>query len=181
MRIETPRLRLRPWEERDRAPFAALHADPVVMLDQGGPIDRAASDEKLDWYREAFENFGFCSWAIESRAGAFLGYAGIMPAELPHPLGAHHEAVWRLKREAWGQGYASEAARAALNDVFTRARLPIVFAYTAPDNLRSQAVMNRLGMRREPARDFTHDYENYPAWHGLVWVAEPDKQNRAIG
>ena len=173
MRIETPRLLLRPWNDDDRAPFAALHADPEVMLDQGGPIDRAASDEKLDWYREAFEKLGFCSWAIESRAGEFLGYAGIMPAELPHPLGAHHEAVWRLKRSAWGQGYASEAARAALNDVFNRARLPIVFAYTAPDNLRSQAVMNRLGLRRDPARDFTHDYENFPAWHGLVWVAEP--------
>ena len=173
MLIETPRLRLRPWNDLDRAPFAALHADPEVMLDQGGPIDRAASDEKLDWYREAFKDFGFCSWAVESRGGDFLGYAGIMPAELPHPLGAHHEAAWRLKRSAWGHGYACEAARAALHDVFTRLRLPIVLAYTAPDNLRSQAVMARLGLRRDPSRDFTHDYENFPAWHGLVWVATP--------
>src|SRR5262245_41734939 len=114
MLIETPRLRLRPWTDRDRGAFAELHADPDVMLDQGGPIDRAASDEKLDWYNEAFEKLGFCSWALESRDGQFLGYAGIMPVELPHPLGTHHEAVWRLKRSAWGYGYASEAAKAAL-------------------------------------------------------------------
>jgi RimJ/RimL family protein N-acetyltransferase len=172
--IETPRLRLRSWTDADRAPFAALHADPVVMQDQGGPIDRAASDEKLDWYREVFETLGFCSWAVESRDGEFLGYAGIMPAELPHPLGAHTEVLWRLKLGAWGHGYATEAARAALHYAFTRVSLPIIFAYTAPGNLRSQAVMNRLGMRRDPSRDFTHDYENYPAWHGLVWVATPD-------
>ena len=82
--------------------------------------------------------------------------------------------LWRLKRSAWGLGYASEAARAALRDGFTRVRLPIVFAYTAPDNLRSQAVMARVGLRRDPVRDFTHDYENFPAWHGLVWVAGPE-------
>jgi RimJ/RimL family protein N-acetyltransferase len=173
MLIETPRLRLRPWTDADRAPFAALHSDPDVMRDQGGPIDRAKSDEKLDWYGEAFEQFGFCSWAVESHAGEFLGYSGVMPAETPHPLGEHFEVVWRMSRSAWGHGYAPEAARAALHDVFRRARLPIVFAYTAPDNLRSQAVMNKLGLRRDPARDFTHDYENFPAWHGLVWVAEP--------
>jgi RimJ/RimL family protein N-acetyltransferase len=174
MLIETLRLRLRPWTDMDRDAFATLNADPIVMLDQGGPIDRAASDEKLDWYSEAFRDFGFCSWAVERRDGAFLGYAGIMPVELPHPLGAHHEAVWRLNRAAWGHGYASEAARAALHDVFTRIRLPIVYAYTAPDNVRSQAVMVRLGLRRDPSLDFTRDYENFPAWHGLVWVAEPD-------
>jgi RimJ/RimL family protein N-acetyltransferase len=174
MPIETSRLRLRPWTSLDRETFAALHADPQVMLDQGGPIDRAASDEKLDWYREAFDTFGFCSWAVENHAGEFLGYAGVMPAETPHPLGEHFEAVWRMKRSAWGQGYAPEAARAALRDVFTRARLPIVFAYTAPDNLRSQAVMAKLGLRRDPARDFIHDYENFPAWKGLVWVADSD-------
>jgi RimJ/RimL family protein N-acetyltransferase len=173
MLIETPRLHLRPWADRHRAEFAELHADPEVMLDQGGPIDRAVSDEKLDWYSDAFRRFGFSSWAVESHAGAFLGYAGVMPAETPHPLGEHHEVVWRMKRSAWGHGYAAEAARAALRDVFARARLPIVFAYTAPDNLRSQSVMNKLGLRRDPARDFTHDYDNYPAWHGLVWVATP--------
>jgi RimJ/RimL family protein N-acetyltransferase len=133
MRIETPRLRLRPWVERDRAAFAELHADPVVMRDQGGVIDRSASDEKLDWYVEAFLSLGYCSWALETRAGEFLGYTG-MPVEPPHPLGAHTEILWRLKRSAWSHGYATEAARAALDDAFTRARLPIVFAYAAPDN-----------------------------------------------
>jgi RimJ/RimL family protein N-acetyltransferase len=74
-------------------------------------------------------------------------------------------------RRAWGHGYAAEAARAALKDAFDRAGLVELLAYTAPDNLRSQAVMARLRLRREPTRDFTADYNGLRAWRGLVWVA----------
>jgi RimJ/RimL family protein N-acetyltransferase len=74
-------------------------------------------------------------------------------------------------RSAWGHGYATEAARAALNDAFTRVGLAEVVAYTAPDNLRSQAVMSRLQLERDPSRDFTADYDGVKAWRGLVWVA----------
>jgi RimJ/RimL family protein N-acetyltransferase len=173
MVIDTPRTRLRCWREADRKPFAAMHAHPEVMRDAGGPIGRAASDAKLDRYAAAFSRHGFCRWAAESRDGRFLGYAGIMPSPEDHPLGPHFHIGWRLTRSEWGRGYASEAARAALRDVFTRVGLEEVVAYTAPDNPRSQAVMDRLRLQRDPSRDFTAHYDGVGAWHGLVWIARP--------
>lgn len=176
--IETPRLILRRWRESHCDAFAAMNADPEVMADLGGPIDRAASDAKLDRYAAAFGQAGFGRWAIdardfEDRAGAFLGYAGVMPAGPDHPLGRHFEIGWRLTRAAWGHGYASEAARAALDDVFGRVGLTEVVAYTAPDNLRSQAVMVRLRLSRDASRDFTLQDSKVGRWRGLVWVARP--------
>jgi RimJ/RimL family protein N-acetyltransferase len=82
-----------------------------------------------------------------------------------------------LVRHAWGHGYATEAARAALSDAFTRVGLTEVLAYTALDNLRSQAVMDRLQLRRDPSRDFTADYDTVKGWRGLVWVARSTMQN----
>jgi RimJ/RimL family protein N-acetyltransferase len=173
MVIDTPRIRLRGWREADREALAAMHADPEVMLDYGGPISRAASDVKLDRYAAAFDCHGFCRWLVESRAEGFLGYAGVMPSPAAHPLGPHFEIGWRFTRGAWGRGYATEAARAALHDVFARALLREVLSYTAPDNFRSQAVMERLRLERDPARDFTADYDGIASWRGWVWVARP--------
>ncbi len=171
MVIDTPRTRLRCWQEADRGAFAALHAHPEVMHDLGGPISRAMSDAKLDRYVAVFNSYAFCRWAVESRDGDFLGYAGVMPSPKGHPLGPHFEIGWRLMRNAWGHGYATEAASAALHDVFTRVGLEEVVTYTAPDNLRSQAVMDRLRLRRDPSCDFRADYAGVGMWHGLVWIA----------
>jgi RimJ/RimL family protein N-acetyltransferase len=171
MVIDTARLRLRCWRAADREAFGAMNADPDVMLDLGGPISRTASDAKLDRYAATFARLGFCRWALESRDGDFLGYAGVMPRpDAHHPLGPHFEIGWRLARHAWGRGYATEAARAALHDAFARIGLSEVVSYTAPDNLRSRAVMGRLGLQRDPSRDFTAVYERVGAWRGLVWV-----------
>lgn len=171
--IETPRLRLRRWEERDRAPFAAMNADPVVMHDLGGPISRADSDAKYHRFASAFTQGGLSRWVVERRDGLFLGYAGVL-YRAEHPaLGPHHDIGWRLVREAWGHGYATEAAKAALRDAFTRANLKEIVSYTSPDNLRSQAVMERLGLARAPSRDFTADY-GQGDWRGLVWIARRD-------
>jgi RimJ/RimL family protein N-acetyltransferase len=172
MIIATPRLRLRPWLETDRGAFAAMHADPEVMVDTPRLLDRGESDAKLDRYTAAFERLGFCRWALETLDGDFVGYTGVMPARASHPLGPHHEMGWRLVRAAWGKGYATEAARAALSDAFQRVGLSEVLAYTAPDNARSQAVMARLELQRDPARDFTASDGEAP-WTGLVWVARP--------
>ena len=170
MIARTSRLVLRPWRPEDRAPFAALNADPEVMRDLGGPLTRAASDAKLGRYITTFERHGCSRLVIEDRNG-FVGYAGVMPAAPDHPLAPHAEIGWRLVRAAWGKGYATEAARAALGDAFARLGVDEVLAYTEIDNLRSQAVMERLGLRREPLLDFDVLNDDVP-WHGLVWVAE---------
>jgi len=170
--LRTSRLTLRPWREADRGAFAALNADPEVTWDMGGPLKRVESDTKFDRYVSTFDRHGFCRRAIEDSRHQFLGYAGVMPSPSDHPLGPHAEVGWRLARSAWGQGYATEAAGVALIDVFTRVGLSEVLAYTSSDNARSQAVMRRLGLRREPVRDFSHAYDNRP-WDGLVWVARP--------
>jgi RimJ/RimL family protein N-acetyltransferase len=168
--LRTARLTLRPWREEDRTAFAALNADPEVTWDMGGPLSRAQSDAKFDRYVATFERHGFSRLAIE-QSRVFVGYAGVMPSTRDHPLGPHAEIGWRLVRDAWGKGFASEAARATLEDAFHRVGLPEVLAYTSADNARSQAVMARLGLRRDPSRDFDAAYGD-TLWHGLVWVAE---------
>lgn len=177
MIIDTLRTRLRPWREADREAFAAMTADPDVMLDLGGPMSRATSDAKLDRYVATFHRHGVCRLAVESRDGDFLGYAGVMPLSEDHPLGPHFDIGWRLIRSAWGLGYATEAARAALADAFTRLGLKEVLSYTAADNLRSQRVMERLGLQRDPTRDFTMDRDGGGVWRGWVWVARPGTPN----
>lgn len=172
--IRTKRLVLRPWRDEHRAPFAEMHADPDVMLDLGGPIGRSESDAKLDRYRRAYAEHGLSRGAVETLDGDFLGYAGVMPRLSPeHPLGAHLEVEWRLVRTAWGNGYATESARAALDEAFRRVGSGEIISYTSADNPRSQAVMARLGLRRDTRRDFTAEYEGVGWWHGLVWVALP--------
>ena len=169
--LRTARLWLRPWCEAYRDAFAALHADRAVMADLGGPIDRAGADAKFDRYRDAAADRGVSRWAIDDGSGAPVGYAGVMfRPDASHPLGLHHEIGWRLARRAWGMGYATEAASAALADAARRGSRP-VYAYTGPDNQRSQAVMARLALRRVPSLDFTAGYAR-GAWHGLVWVAD---------
>ena len=172
MIIETPRLRWRNWRDEDRAAFAALHADPEVMADYGGPLDASASDVKLARYRTAFDGHGYTRWAVEDRDGTFLGYVGLMPSPPAHPLGPHADIGWRLNRFAWGQGIATEAAIAALQDGFTRCGLSEILAHTTVENLRSQAVMARLGMRRDPSRDF-EEPDGTRLWRLLVWAATP--------
>jgi RimJ/RimL family protein N-acetyltransferase len=172
--IRTKRLELLPWRDEHRSSFAAMHADPAVMHDLGGPIGRAASDAKLDRYCASYAEHGFARWAVETVDGDFLGYSGVMPRlSSEHPLGIHFEIGWRFTRKAWGHGYATESAKAALDDAFRRTGLKEILSYTSADNLRSQAVMARLELQREPCRDFSAEYGSAGLWRGLVWVAFP--------
>ena len=177
LKIKTRNLRLVLWGEQHRAAFAAMHADPVVMADQNGPIDPTESDAKFDRYRLGWIEEGVSRWAIENRDGSFLGYTGVVHRlDEADSLGAHFEIGWRLVVNAWGHGYATESAQAALLDAVARVRPSEILTYTSPDNLRSQAVMSRLKLRRMPKRDFVVEKASGGVWQGLVWQAHAGAQ-----
>ncbi|MET0294162.1 MAG: GNAT family N-acetyltransferase [Phenylobacterium sp.] len=164
--IRTERLVLRPWRDADLDAMAAMHRDVEVMADAGGVQDGTQAEARITRYQAAIDRLGYGRWAVEDHAGAWLGYVGVMPIAPDHPLAPGDEAGWRLVRSAWGQGYASEGARAAIAHALDTIGLAEVVAYTAPDNHRSQAVMCRLGLERRPDRDFT-----FRGFRGLVWCA----------
>lgn len=168
--IRTDRLILRPWRDADLDGLAGMLADAEVMADYGGPLDRENAARKLARYRDAYERSGFSRFAVTDPDGGFLGYVGIMPVDSGHPVGPGVEIGWRLVRRAWGQGLATEAARASLEDGFARHGFDEVLSYTEPANLRSQSVMRKLNLERDTARDFETVNDGH-AWRGLVWVA----------
>ncbi|MEQ8265948.1 MAG: GNAT family N-acetyltransferase [Parvibaculum sp.] len=155
--LETARLILRPWRDEDFAPFAAMSADPAVMEFLIGPLDRAASDAVATRLKAHSETHGFGFWALELPGIApFIGFAGLIHVSFDAHFAPAVEIGWRLARDYWGKGYATEAARAACAHGFGPLALEEIVALTVPANTRSQAVMQRLGMTRDPADDFDH-------------------------
>ncbi|MBS0369748.1 MAG: GNAT family N-acetyltransferase [Proteobacteria bacterium] len=156
LEIDTPRLRLRQWRAADRAPFAALNADPRVMAHFPSTLDRTASDAIAERSEALIAERGWGFWAVERRdSGDFIGFVGLNVPTAALPFSPCVEIGWRLVHAAWGQGLASEAARAALTAGFETLGLAEIVSFTALSNRRSQAVMERLGMRRT-AEDFDH-------------------------
>jgi RimJ/RimL family protein N-acetyltransferase len=155
--LSTDRLLLRPWRESDREPFAALNADPAVMEYFAKPLDRSESDAMVARIMDHFDSHGFGFWAVEARnVGDLIGMVGLAIPRFETHFTPCVEIGWRLAREHWGKGYATEAARAALRYGFERLGLGEIVAFTVPQNARSRAVMDKLGMTRSPADDFDH-------------------------
>lgn len=153
--IRTERLVLREWREADREPWAEMSADPAVMEFFPATLDRAAADAAFDRFSTALEQRGWGLWALEYE-GRFLGFTGLNPVGFEAPFAPATEIGWRLRREAWGRGFATEAARAAVAHAFAELGLLELVSFTAVGNLRSRAVMERLGMTHDPAEDFDH-------------------------
>ncbi len=147
--IHTERLALRQWAAGDREPFATLNADPVVMEHFPAPLTREQSDAFLNRIEAHFQTHGYGLWAVE-RAGKLLGLTGLNWAE-GLEFSPALEVGWRFTPPAWGHGYATEAARAALEVGLEQA--DSVVSFTAIVNERSWRVMERLGMVRESVFD----------------------------
>ena len=144
--VLTGRLRLRRWTDDDRQPFAALNADPEVMRHLPAVLDRATSDALLDRVIGVWAERGIGLWAVERRSdGLLLGWTGLNPMPDGTPGAGAWEVGWRLARAAWGHGYATEAAREAVRVARGRGE-ERVWSMTVPANVRSIAVMRRLGM-----------------------------------
>jgi RimJ/RimL family protein N-acetyltransferase/trans-aconitate methyltransferase len=142
--LTTPRLLLRTFRRDDLPLYAALNADPEVARYLGGPLSREDSDDIAAWAQECYAREGLGLLAVERREdGAFLGMCGLHHQQsYPDDV----EVAWRLAREHWGHGYATEAAIGWLDHAFGTLQLPRVISMTDPPNLRSLAVMRRLGM-----------------------------------
>ena len=171
---------MREWQPTDRVPFAELSADAEVMRHFPAPMRRAESDALVDRILADFERRGWGLWALEERAtGRFLGFTGLAPVRFEAPFTPATEVGWRLRRDAWGRGFASEAARAALSVAFACDGLALeeVVSFTARGNQRSRAVMRRIGMKRDAAGDFDHPAlpEGHPLRRHVLYRARPDE------
>jgi len=153
--LVSERLLLRRWRAGDRAPYAAMNADPRVREHFPGVLTREQSDQQIDRIEEELERAGFGFWALELRDGGdFIGFTGLLRTTYEAHFTPAVEIGWRLAHDAWGHGYATEAARVCLRFGFEDLGLDEIVALTPTGNHRSRAVMERIGMTRDPADDF---------------------------
>jgi len=172
--LRTDRLLLRRWRAADRAPFAALNADPVVMEHFPARLTRAESDAFVDRIDATFDQRGYGLWAVEvvddySSEGdiaEFAGYVGLVLADFEADFTPAVEIGWRLAAAYWGRGYAPEAARAVVAFGFDTLALDEIVSFTAVENVRSQRVMQKIGMTRDLGEDF--DHPKIPTGHRLA-------------
>ncbi|MDX6282565.1 MAG: hypothetical protein QOH03_3636, partial [Kribbellaceae bacterium] len=143
--LTTDRLLLRQWKDSDYGPYAALNADPAVMEHFPNALTRAESDAMADRVKAAMAERGFGLWAVEVReTGQFIGFIGLSVPTFDAPFLPGVEIGWRLAKDAWGKGYATEGARASLAYGFGEAGLDEVVSFTATTNKPSQRVMERI-------------------------------------
>ena len=177
MRLETERLILREWEERDREVYARFVGDPVVRRFYPSVADREESDRMIDRFIEGLKRDGYGLLAVERKAdGVLIGDVGIIPVGFPIRGNPPVEIGWLLGQEFWGQGYAPEAARAWLDYAFNVLKMPEVVAWTTVTNLPSQRVMQKIGMVHDVDGDFAHPKlpEDHPLRpHVLYRIARP--------
>ena len=155
--LETERLRLRQWRQADVAPFEVMSNDREVMACFPSLYSRDVVETMVKRQADYIAEKGYGFWAVEEKAtGGFVGFCGIKHVAFDVPWLPAIETGWRFAREAWGKGYATESARAAFDFAFGTLGLPELVAFLLPMNARSAAVCERLGMTRDPSRDFDH-------------------------
>lgn len=156
--LRTERLVMRRWRREDLDGFAAMNADPVVMEHfHHGTRTREQTAEFMQRIEQEWNDCGFGLWSVQTAASnEFIGFVGLHQALFEAPFTPAVEVGWRLAKKFWGYGYATEAARAALRYGFSDRGMTEIVSFTAVGNIRSQRVMERIGMTRDPDGDFEH-------------------------
>jgi RimJ/RimL family protein N-acetyltransferase len=155
--IVTSRLKLREWTDADGEPYAALNADPRVMEFFPAALTRTESGAQMAAIRAFIAERGYGLYAAEETAsGRFIGFIGLSRPSFEAHFTPAVEIGWRLARETWGQGYATEGARAVVAHAFGPLGLDALVSFTAEWNRPSRRVMEKIGMTRDPAEDFLH-------------------------
>jgi RimJ/RimL family protein N-acetyltransferase len=150
--LRTPRLLLREWRDEDAAAFTAMWADPGLSEYLLPPNDAWVARARRHW-----DEHGFGQFVVELHGEVpFVGVVGLDRLRWAVPFAPAIEVAWKLARPFWGRGYATEAARAAIEDGFFRLGFDEIVAFTVLGNKRSRNVMERLGMTRDPVEDFDH-------------------------
>jgi RimJ/RimL family protein N-acetyltransferase len=164
--LTTGRLLLRRWCDADRQPFQKLNADPQVMEFMPRQLSPEDSDAMIVRIEQHFDRHGFGLFAAELIAEkAFVGFIGLSVPAFDAPFMPAVEIGWRLAAGYWGQGLATEGARAVVRHAFETAGLTSLVSFTVPQNLRSRRVMEKLGMVHDPSDDF--DHPRLPEGHPL--------------
>jgi ribosomal-protein-alanine N-acetyltransferase len=160
--ILTQRLRLRPWTDADIDAFASHNADPRIMRYFPSTMSRAQTAATVKRWQKDFDRHGFTFLAAEIRdTGEFIGVIGPAWHRFESPFAPAIEIGWRLHPDHWGMGYATEGGMASAAFIFDRGWSEVV-AITVPDNAPSRAVMDRIGMTRDPGDDFNHPMGGLP-------------------
>ncbi|MBL8510828.1 MAG: GNAT family N-acetyltransferase [Betaproteobacteria bacterium] len=155
--LRTPRVSLRQWKDSDMADWITMNADPEVRQYFPTVLTAEMAFAEAGRIRAAFSQRGWGLWAVEvPGVFVFAGFVGLMVPAYEAPWMPAVEIGWRLRRDAWGKGYASEGAEAALQFAFQHLALPEVVAISVPTNTPSHKVMERLGMVRDTSADFDH-------------------------
>lgn len=182
--LETERLVIRNWQDRDRELFFEINSDETVMKFFPFRRDRAEADAFFDWIQKLIAETGLGFYALELKiSGETIGFCGLARTDLePHiPLNTV-EIGWRLAPRFWGKGYINEAAVALLRHGFETLRLDEIVSFAVHDNVRSTSVMRRIGMQRDTANDFEHPRvpESHPHLkpHVLYRMAASDWRRR---
>ncbi|MBS0286792.1 MAG: GNAT family N-acetyltransferase [Proteobacteria bacterium] len=166
--FESQRLILREWKASDLTPFVLINQDPLVMEHMPCLLSEAESTAFRDRILAHFDKHGFGLYACEIKeTGEFIGYVGLnIPAFEAH-FTPTVEIGWRLASKHWGKGYATEGAKVILEKAFTEFKLPEVVSFTVPANIRSQRVMQKIGMHHLTQENFQHPL--LPSDHPLSW------------